>query len=79
MTAPKASKATYPPWPLIWEIVLAVAFAIMVAVGVVTVVLPELADPPAETAPRRAGATPVTHPATGPAGQAPASPTPPPP
>src|SRR3972149_5164036 len=78
MRAPQASKATNPPWPVIWEISLAVAFAVLVAIGVVTVVLPELAEPPAETGfpppaappPRRAGPPPPRgRPALGPPGE----------
>jgi len=43
-----ARQASNPQWPLVWEIMLGVAFAVLVAVGVVTVVVPELAEPPHE-------------------------------
>ena len=79
MSAPEASKTTYTPWPLVWEILLAVAFAIMVAVGIVTVVIPELAEPPGESAPRRPGSTPQSPSGSAAATHPPGTPTPPPP
>ena len=79
MKAPEASKAMDTPWPLVWEILLAVFFAITVAIGIVTVVLPELAAPPAESVPHRGAPSPATGSGSGPAAPVPTAPTPPPP